>query len=299
MNVQLGDPVEDRRATHVTASPASSAPPGRRMPNVTATASQIRPMIGGALVFGERSVRHARTSRRRSRRSRRQREQRDLDCGRRDPRRARRDLASCAPRTSARPDADFCRLWIASVMTPKTTSSISTSCCGLREVERLEPEDVERRGSGTSSRAGRCRCPAIWNSVRSSAERERERRERQREHAQSADRERDERAERAADERAHDGSDREVDLAVADARNGTSMPDSRGSTRPTGHEPAGGDERALGQAHHAAEAGDDDEREEHDAQRQARARGCPSDSKSRPGPAHGNHCSVKRDEERG
>ena len=55
------------------ANPASSAPPGRRMPNRTASASQNSPTIGGCGGVAGREAEHGRATRRRTRRSRRTR----------------------------------------------------------------------------------------------------------------------------------------------------------------------------------------------------------------------------------
>src|SRR5262249_34292138 len=111
----------------VYASPASSAPPGRRIPNVTATASQIRPRNGGMLVAViENAVSPYIAPPNPAMPADSANSATCALAGDTPEVRA----ATCELRAAymARPDGDFCRLWISKVTTPKTMSSMHTIC---------------------------------------------------------------------------------------------------------------------------------------------------------------------------
>ncbi len=151
----------------VTARPPSSAPPGRRMPKVTTTASQSSPVIGVAEVFvNEPFVTPSITPPNPAIAAENAKSVISLRAGATPEVRAATSELRTA--SAARPDADRCRLWIISVIRPKTTSSPMICVRGCEKSNVVMP--------GTCNDGNRNvhpSCPLLtssaWKTVRSSA----------------------------------------------------------------------------------------------------------------------------------
>ena len=130
----------------ITARPPRSAPPGRRIPKVTTTASQRSPVMGVAvLLVKEPFVIPSITPPKPAIAPATANSAISLRAGAIPDVRAATDELRTA--SAARPELDCCRLWIPRVITPKMTRSTITSVRGCERSNVVIPSRFSR-GSG-------------------------------------------------------------------------------------------------------------------------------------------------------